>query len=64
MSLEGDIAREGLVSSVCVMLEEKILEYGEHLEAVRALKEVGREILADLPNVPVWAEKYIQLFRE
>lgn len=63
MGILGDMAREGKTQFLCEKLAEKIGKYGEHPEAVKALKEVGIEMLDTLPNIPEWANKYYQLFR-
>lgn len=61
MSIQGDIAREDETQFLCKKLLEKIKKYPE---AAKALKEVGVEMLSNLPNIPEWTHKYYQLFRE
>jgi hypothetical protein len=61
MSIQGDIIRENDVQFCCKKLAEKIQKYPE---AIKALKEMGREMLEILPNIPEWAHMYLQLFRE
>lgn len=59
MSIQGDIARENTTQFLCKKLAEKIERYPE---AAYALKEVGIEMLDELPSIPEWAQKYYQLF--
>ncbi|PWB38871.1 MAG: hypothetical protein C3F02_01235 [Parcubacteria group bacterium] len=59
MSLQGDIVWEGMVAQMCERLVPKISEYSDHPEAVKALKELGREIITTLPNIPTWAYHYL-----
>lgn len=61
MGIVSDMAREDLTRFLCKKLVEKIEKYPE---AAEALREVGNEMLEDLPNVPEWALKYYRLFRE
>jgi hypothetical protein len=61
MGMQGEAAIESMTQFLCKKLEEKIEKYPE---ATKALKEVGTEILNDLPNIPEWTGKYYQLFRE
>lgn len=61
MGLMGDMARESETQFLCKKLAEKIEKYPK---AAKALKEVGIEMLNDLPNTPEWAYRYYKLFRE
>jgi len=60
MSIQGDAAKEGMTQFLCNKLVGKIERYPE---ATKALKEVGIEILDNLPNIPEWANKYYKIFR-
>ena len=61
MSMQGDNAREDLTKIICEKLREKIKK---HPEATNALKEIGVEMLNELPNIPEWAWGYRKFFRE
>ena len=60
MSIQGDMAREDVIQSLCKTLAEKIEKYPD---AAKALKEAGIEMLYNLPADPEWSRKYYQLFR-
>lgn len=64
MGMFGDMARDDETQFYCRKVVEKIEKYRQHPEAVKALKELGIEMLDTLPNIPEWARKYYQLFRE
>jgi hypothetical protein len=64
MSMVGDIVRESEAKHLCELLDEKIEKYRASDEAVKALQEVGREVLAGLPNIPDWAHGYYGKFSE
>ena len=63
MGMFADSAREGMGSELCAKIAEKIEKYPE---AIKALKELGNEILdaMDLPNIPEWTYEYRKLFRK
>lgn len=63
MGFLGDMAREGATQFYCQKVVEKIEKYQQYSEAVKALKELGIEMLNTLPNVPEWTDKYYKIFR-
>lgn len=64
MGLTDDIARESLTEQLCREVVKKIAQYSENPETVKALQELGREMLDTLPDAPEWAEQYYRLFRQ
>jgi hypothetical protein len=60
MGTAGDIAREDFAQFLCRRIAEKIEKYPE---AGKALKEIGLEVLDELPGYPKWADEYYCLFR-
>lgn len=65
MGMFSEIARSGAAEDTCKILERKIEEYKESPTAVKALKEVGREVLAAQPDASHrWWDHYQALFKE
>lgn len=72
MSMGGEYAYEQAIERCCQKLANKIKEYREHLEAIKALKELGAEIVNEYANAPEikslkqkpeWVVKYLKLFQ-
>lgn len=59
MGMFGDIAREGMATRLCEVIKTKI---EEHPDSAVVLKEVGREVLAELDYTPEQLILYQQLF--
>ena len=58
------IGAENAIKWVAQKIKEKIEKNKDFPEAVRVLKELGREAIDSLPNVPEWANEYLKLFRD
>lgn len=65
MSLQGDAARESMARCIIERIAKKIKKNKRSPGAVKALKELGSEILDfELDVVPDWAQKYHDLFKK
>ena len=60
MGIISDAQDESFTRFLCELLVTKTKKYPE---ASIALKEIGIELLNDLPTVPDWVDKYYKIFR-
>lgn len=61
MSIQGEFARENTVQAVCHNIKQRLKEFPNSAEGLKAL---GRDALAMLDFTPDWSDEYRALFRE
>ena len=64
MSMDSERHQEDMTRVLCKRFAEKIENHKKNTEAVIILKELGRQLLDELQNIPVWYHEYARLFRE
>lgn len=64
MSMNSERHQEDMTMVFCSRLAEKIKNHSKNSELISVLKELGRQLLDELPNTPVWHNKYATLFRK
>ena len=62
--MDSERHQEDMTRALCKKFAEKIEKHKKNTEAVTILKELGRQLLDELPNIPVWSYEYTRLFRE